>query len=41
MIRVNRTARYFNAYSDMFTFRAALRSLWNFPLSEYRAVVKE
>jgi len=27
---------WFNAHSDMFTFRAALRSLRNFPLSEYR-----
>ena len=25
----------------MFTFRAALRSLWNFHLSEYKEVVKE
>ena len=25
----------------MFTFRATLRSLWNFPLSEYREAVKE
>jgi hypothetical protein len=31
---------WFNAHSDMFTFRAALRSLWNFPLSEYNDAVK-
>jgi hypothetical protein len=31
---------WFNAHSDIFTFRAALRSLWNFPLSEYRDAVK-
>jgi len=32
---------WFKAYSDMFSSRAAPRSLWNFLLSEYRDVVKE
>jgi TENA/THI-4/PQQC family len=36
----NRHRAWINAHSDMFTFRAALRSRWTFPLSEYRDAVK-
>jgi hypothetical protein len=31
----------FKAHSDMFTFRAALKTLWNVPLSEYGDTMKE
>ena len=34
------TSAWINARSDMFMFRAALRSRWTFPLSEYRDAVK-